>query len=33
VTLVPANSRLEPMVFEADQVTVYGKVVTVLRRL
>ena len=33
VTLLPANSRLEPMVFEPDQVTVYGKVVTVLRRL
>jgi repressor LexA len=33
VTLVPANARLEPMVFDADQVTVYGKVVTVLRRL
>jgi repressor LexA len=33
VTLVPANAHLEPMVFDADQVTVYGKVVTVLRRL
>jgi repressor LexA len=33
VTLLPANARLEPMVFDADQVTLYGKVVTVLRRL
>ena len=33
VVLVPANSRLEPMVFDPDEVTVYGRVVTVLRRL
>jgi repressor LexA len=33
VVLVPANARLEPMVFEPDDVTVFGKVVTVLRRL
>jgi repressor LexA len=33
VTLQPANSRLQPMVFDADDVQVYGKVVTVLRRL
>jgi len=33
VTLVPANAQLEPMVFPADDVHVYGKVVTVLRRL
>ena len=33
VVLTPANPRLEPMVFEPDQVTVYGKVVTVMRRL
>ena len=33
VVLVPANARLEPMVFDAADVTVYGKVVTVLRRL
>ena len=33
VVLVPANTRLEPMVFEPDDVTVFGKVVTVLRRL
>lgn len=32
VTLVPANPRLEPMVFEADDVTIFGRVVTVLRR-
>ena len=33
VTLIPSNPRLEPMVFDAADVTVYGKVVTVLRRL
>ena len=33
VTLLPANPRLEPMVFDARDVTVYGRVVTVLRRL
>ena len=33
ITLVPANDRLEPMVFDADEVSVYGRVVTVLRRL
>jgi repressor LexA len=33
ICLVPANSRLEPMVFNPPDVTVYGKVVTVLRRL
>jgi repressor LexA len=33
VVLAPANSRLEPMVFEPDDVAIYGRVVTVLRRL
>ena len=33
VVLVPANARFEPMVFSPDEVTIYGKVVTVLRRL
>ena len=33
VVLEPANARLSPMEFDADQVTVFGKVVTVLRRL
>jgi repressor LexA len=33
VVLSPANSALEPMDFDADEVTVYGRVVTVLRRL
>ena len=32
VTLTPHNPILEPMVFTADQVEVYGKVVTVMRR-
>jgi repressor LexA len=33
VVLVPANPRLEPMPFPPDDVRVFGKVVTVLRRL
>jgi repressor LexA len=33
VTLVPSNPQLQPMVFPADQVEVFGKVVSVLRRL
>jgi repressor LexA len=33
VVLTPANSRLEPMIFDAGDVTIFGKVVTVLRRL
>jgi len=33
VVLTPSNPRLEPMVFDPDEVTVFGKVVTVLRRL
>ena len=32
VTLVPANETLEPMTFRADEVEIYGKVVTVMRR-
>lgn len=33
IILEPANERLEPMVFSPDEVTVFGRVVTVLRRL
>ena len=33
VVLTPANERLSPMVFDPTEVTVFGKVVTVLRRL
>ncbi len=33
VVLTPANASLAPMVFEPEDVTLYGKVVTVLRRL
>ena len=33
VTLLPSNARLSPMEFDADDVSVFGKVVTVLRRL
>ena len=33
VVLLPANPRLEPMEFEPSEVNVFGRVVTVLRRL
>ncbi|MGH8997746.1 MAG: transcriptional repressor LexA [Acidimicrobiales bacterium] len=33
VVLTPANESMEPMTFEPDDVSVYGKVLTVLRRL
>jgi SOS-response transcriptional repressor LexA len=33
VVLVPANPAFSEMEFTADQVAIYGKVVTVLRRL
>ena len=33
VVLVPANDRLQPMVYDPSQVQIFGKVVTVLRRL
>ena len=33
VVLMPSNARLEPLEFDADEVTVFGKVVTVMRRL
>lgn len=33
IVLEPANERLSPMVFDADEVTVFGRVVTVMRRL
>ena len=33
VVLVPSNPTMEPMRFDADEVSIYGKVVTVLRRL
>ncbi len=33
VSLIPANPRLSPMVFAADQVQIFGRVVTVMRRL
>ena len=33
ITLLPANERLEPMVFDPADVSIYGKVVTVLRHL
>jgi repressor LexA len=33
ITLFPSNSTLKPMVFDADEVTVFGKVVTVMRSL
>ena len=33
VTLVPANASMVPLEFEADDTTIYGRVVTVMRRL
>jgi repressor LexA len=33
IVLVPSNERLSPMEFPADEVTVFGRVVTVMRRL
>jgi len=33
VVLVPANPTMEPMRFSADEVDIYGRVVTVMRRL
>jgi repressor LexA len=33
ITLVPANPTMEPMVFTSDEVSVFGKVVTVMRKL
>lgn len=33
VVLVPANAAYEPMVFAPDEVTLYGKVVTVMRKV
>ena len=33
ITLVPANPTMDPMVFTSGEVSVFGKVVTVMRRL
>jgi repressor LexA len=33
ITLVPANPTMDPMVFTSDEISVFGKVVTVMRRL
>ena len=33
VTLTPQNAKMDPMKFPASDVTIFGKVVTVLRRL
>ncbi len=33
ITLTPSNATMEPMVFDATDVEVYGRVVTVMRRL
>jgi repressor LexA len=33
VVLTPANASMPPMILEPDQVSIYGKVMTVLRRL
>jgi repressor LexA len=33
VVLLPSNPHMEPMEFDPDEVTIYGRVVTVLRKL
>jgi repressor LexA len=33
IVLTPSNATLEPMVFDPDEVQLYGRVVTVMRRL
>jgi repressor LexA len=33
IVLLPANPNFQPMEFDADEVTIFGKVVTVLRKL
>jgi repressor LexA len=33
IVLTPSNATLEPMVFDPDEVQIYGRVVTVMRRL
>ena len=33
IVLLPSNPALEPMVFDPDDVAVFGKVVTVMRKL
>jgi repressor LexA len=33
VTLIPSNPTMEPMSFPPDEVSIYGRVVTVMRRL
>ena len=33
ITLVPSNKMMEPLRFDASQVQIYGKVVTILRRM
>ncbi len=33
VVLLPSNRDYEPMVFQADDVSIYGRVVTVMRKL
>jgi repressor LexA len=33
IVLEPSNERLEPMVFDPSEVQIFGRVVTVMRRL
>ena len=33
ITLIPANSSMKPMEFGSDEVTIFGKVVTVMRKV
>lgn len=33
ITLIPSNASMKPMVFTSDEVHIFGKIVTVMRRL
>ena len=33
IILTPSNSSMKPMEFNSDEIVIYGKLVTVLRRL
>lgn len=33
ITLIPSNASMKPMVFTSDEIHIFGKIVTVMRRL
>ncbi|MFM8417954.1 MAG: LexA family protein, partial [Actinomycetota bacterium] len=33
IVLVPSNAKMKPLTFDASEVSIFGKVVTVLRRM